>query len=117
MLTGYPEDWTKEDVMMIGIMYDRNKVNTTKLLLLYNLTTEDYDSVRSKLNIKSDFCILFRNLSGGIRDISNITLIGDEDVNINGSDISFPENNNLIKNTRLIMAREEPIKMEVYTWI
>ena len=52
---------------------------------LRNLDETDYNEVKSKLGVKSDFCIFFEDISGNLVKIDNLNLgIGSGRIYING---------------------------------
>ncbi len=75
MTPGIPENWTNEDVISIGLTRE-NKLDTSKINYLINLSKESYPNVKAILSIKSDFIIFFENRTGDMINFSDSGYIG-----------------------------------------
>ena len=75
MSYGVPNNWTKNEVISIGILTN-GVLNSTKLNNFNNLTIEDYASVKQLMGIKSDFLIYFENQSNQRVNFSDSGYIG-----------------------------------------
>lgn len=100
---GYPENWDAQSVIRIGLL-SQDKINETKLERFYNLVQSDYNRTKFLLNTKNNYYIQFSQ---------NIT--------INDSSIEFigmkPDNpDNVIKVTRLVVYRNNPVIFNINVW-
>ena len=63
-------------------LIDSNELKEEKIK---NLDQMEYNAVKRKLGVKTDFCIYFEDLSGNILKFDNINLgIGSDKIHING---------------------------------
>ena len=63
MTTGIPNNWTRENVVSIGIANEDKSINLSKLEELKEIDN-DYLKLKSLIGIKNDFMISFENSEG-----------------------------------------------------
>jgi hypothetical protein len=129
---GYPPDWNIQntqnctDIIRLGLLTAK-RLDSEKVLQAMNATYISYDSLRTKLQAKHDFVVIFENTTNGdmieFGDDSFCT-IGSSSVTINkGSpvdchNISFTSISykNMVRLSRFIIYNSTIIRMVVYTW-
>ena len=100
---GIPTNWNATSVTKIGILTN-NKINNTKLELLYNLSIYDYNGTRFKFNTRFNY---FINLSDQI-------VINSQP--INGIGI-YPSNaTNTFRINHFTVYNEKPVTLYVILW-
>ena len=108
---GLPENWNETNFAIPGIVTE-NKINETKLALIYNLSNENqnpqgYERVKSAFSTRYDF---FFNFSEEITIDSQTISEGGI-----GKQIS-PSPENLIKITRITLYKNKPVTLNVFIW-
>ena len=103
--SGFPKDWTKTNVVAIGIA-DEGKINETKLSRLNDLANDigGYDKTRALFNTKFQYYF----------NLTEIMTIDGSNVNYIGQLQSTPKN--LIKITRFTAYKNKPVTLNVYVW-
>ncbi len=105
---GYPQNWTLNDVVKIGIL-DNEKINETKLEMFYNLAKNDYSKTKTMFNTKFDYYFFMNeNMTINSEQVAGIGKPGINRNNINAT--------NLIKITRFIIYKEKPVTAYLYIW-
>ena len=105
---GYPQDWSLNSVVKIGIL-DNDRINETKLEMFYNLAKDDYQKTKSIFNTRFDYYFFMNeNMTINSKGVSGIGKPGINKDNINAK--------NLIKITRFTIYREKPVTTYLYIW-
>jgi hypothetical protein len=106
---GYPENWTSENVVKIGILTD-GKINQEKLENFHYLAQDDYSKTKQLFNTKYDY-YFFLSESMIISDIE-VEGIGEP-----GAGVDFDlESDNLIKINRVTIYKDKPVNAYLYVW-
>ena len=102
---GFPDDWTEDNVIKIGLL-NNGKVNETKLERLYNLTntTSGYSQSLSVFNTKYNYYFNFSESM--VINSAKVDYIGKKD----------PIVENLIKITRFTAYKNKPVSLNIYIW-
>ena len=108
--SGFPEMWDTSDVMEIGIT-DNHRINETKLKYLGSL---GYNVTKTKFRIKYEYYLFFEDRNGV--EWINATHEGLGKRNINSSNVTESDPNNLIKITRFVIYKSNPKRMVLYLW-
>jgi hypothetical protein len=106
--SGYPSDWSAENVVVIGIS-DDGKINETKLERFFELANNDYDRTKFLFNTRYNYFFFF---------LDNMT-IGSSVVRGIGKPGTVPENinsKNLVKITRMVSYKNKPMTAYIYIW-
>jgi len=105
---GYPQDWTEDNVIKIGILSD-NIINTTKLEKFYNLTLTEYNKTKILFNTHYDYFLFFNeNITINSIEIEGIGKPETTKTNINAK--------NIIKTTRYVIYKDKPVTIYIYIW-
>ena len=107
---GYPQDWTSENVVTMGIL-SQGKINETKVERFYALTQtqEDYAKTKIIFNTRYDYYFfLDRNMVIASGEIEGIGKPGTVKENINAL--------NLIKITKFTIYQDKPTTAYLYIW-
>ena len=111
MSEGYPENWTADNVLSIGILTE-GKINQSKLENFYALASADYSKTKRLFNTKYDYYFFLEGnidlLTSGADEIRGIGKPG-----INPEDIN---SENLVKITRFTIYEEKPVTAYLYVW-
>lgn len=112
LTTGMPTNWTKDNIIIPGIVNDQ-RLNITKLEEFEKL---DYELSKTLLNTKSEFLFYFKNATE-IINISNCSY----GYNINYTagcqpNIQNIDMENLVHTDRYIIHNGEIISMRILTW-
>lgn len=112
MSQGYPYNWSKDDVVRIGISND-NRINETKL---EEFSMISYKESRKLFGTIYDYYVFFRGRNNNIiRFNESLEGIGKPDVN--STNIQNVENpKKLVKVTRLVIKDSDIAKMVIYLW-
>ncbi len=100
---GIPENWTRENVVKIGITTN-NKIDERKLEEFYNISQTDYSIVKKMFRINSNYFINFTEPI--IINQNYVQGIGLEPVN--------PQQ--IIKATRFVVYKGKPTTIRVIIW-
>lgn len=100
---GYPDSWTSENVVRIGLL-NNNKINETKLERFYDLSISNYAKTKTLLNTRYNYYISF---SQSIK-IRNET--------IDGIGLKEQNSKDLIKIPRYIIYNNTLINFYVEVW-
>ncbi|MBN2368322.1 hypothetical protein JXC34_04845 [Candidatus Woesearchaeota archaeon] len=118
MSTGIPATWTPQDVVIFGLMQENNVLNTTKLEYFQNMSLDDYEDMKLKLSLNSDFILYFQNRTGGNINITNTTYIGCPGYTPETIEAALPED--LITVTRYVVYKyngtAEIVALKVVVW-
>ncbi|MBR9676290.1 hypothetical protein GOV05_04745 [Candidatus Woesearchaeota archaeon] len=122
MLEGTPIDWNESNVLRIGIINSDNSINSTKLDVFYNMTINDYESVRSNLKTPYDFLVFFTDKNETLLNLTNGFFIGK--TGFNNTNIVDKDLQILAKTKRYVIRKtydgpdlyKEIISMNVYSW-
>lgn len=110
---GSPRNWNDTNVQVPGIA-NKNRINQTKLELLYILNSQDYNRTRRLLNTRFDFYLFF---SSANMTVSGSPVDGIGKPGINRETISSLENpRNIMKTSRYVIYNNEPTVMYLYLW-
>jgi len=117
MSEGSPSNWTMNDLKRVGLLTGKS-INSSKLIEFANMTADDYYISKETFNIKSDFIVFFTEPSGGLTNISNISLIGHQAVTLSGTspDLSNLVYSDLVTVTRIVKSERRIIKMVIFVW-
>lgn len=77
---GFPTNWDENSVVKIGLLSD-GELNITKLASINSL---DYEAVKAKLGVTSDFVIQFSNNNGSIVSLEGCS-VGDPELQVDGN--------------------------------
>ena len=111
MSTGFPENWTTDNVIAAGIVRN-NRFNQEKI---NNLDSLGYNKTRSVFRTKYNFYLFFEDaLSYPVNMLPGSEGIGYPGVNT--GNIDNVSTNNLIKITRFGVYNSEPVRMVLYIW-
>ncbi len=94
-IDGYPKQWSLEDVKVIGLA-NENRINQTKLELLSSM---EYESVRIKLKVDSNFYFRIHNQT------QEFYFFG-----------KLPHDSTVVKVNRLSILNSTPVIVEVVVW-
>ena len=112
MSMGYPYNWTKDNVVRIGIT-NNNRINETKLEQFSKIP---YKDSRKLFGTAYDYYVFFRDRNNNIMPF-NESLEGIGKPGVNSTNIQIIENpKKLVKVTRLIIRKSDIAKMVVYLW-
>jgi len=103
MSQGYPYNWSKDDVIRIGIS-DNNRINETKLEQFSKIP---YKDSRKLFGTAYDYYVYFKDRNNDIVPF-NETLEGI------GKPVENPKK--LVKVTRLVVKKSAIAKMVIYLW-
>ena len=109
---GWPVEWSNSNVVSPGIL-TQNKINQSKLELLYNLSQQDYARLKLLLNTNKDFYFyLSEQMNIGGNYLEGIGKPG-----LNSSTIAPIENpKNIIRINRFTIYQEKPVSFYLYVW-
>ena len=112
MSQGYPYNWSKDDVVRIGISND-NRINETKL---EQFSMISYKESRKLFGTVYNYYIFFRDRNNNILRF-NESLEGIGKADVNSTNIQIVENpKKLVKITRLVIKDLDIAKMVIYLW-
>lgn len=103
---GYPNDWTEETAIKIGIA-DNGKINQTKLERFYNLAQTDYNKTKTLFNTKEDYYFFLQKPF----TINSVLIEGIGKPGITATTIT---SSNLLKITRFTIYQNKPTTAYVY---
>jgi len=123
---GYPKDWTNDTVIRPGLLTSK-RLDFNKTLNAMNSSYINYTILRTKLQTKYDFAIVFEEPNGNIIDFNrngdNLCLIGKSSVTINKAapddcvNLSFSFSyHNLAQLNRFVAYNSSIKRMVVYVW-
>jgi len=105
---GYPINWNPSNVIRIGVL-TKDKIDETKLEVFYNLAQTDYNRTKILFDTKYDYYFFMdKNISSAT---INVRGIGKPNFDINNINAK-----NLIKVTRFVIYKDEPLTAYVYIW-
>ena len=112
MSQGYPYNWTKDNILRIGIS-DDNRINETKLEQFSKIP---YKDSRKLFGTVYDYYVFFRDRNNNIIPFNeSLEGIGNPDVNsTNIQTVETPKK--LVKITRLVVKKSAIAKMVIYLW-
>ena len=109
---GYPYNWDVQNVISPGVISEE-RVNSTKVYYLYQISLINYTRLKTLLNTRKDFYIYFDfplNASGNL-------IGGFGKTGINETNIFQNENpDNLVKVERATIYENKPGKFNLYVW-
>ncbi len=109
---GSPSDWNLTHVDVPGIA-NKNRINQTKLDLLYLLNSQDYNTTKRLLNTRFDFYLFFTQpLTANGTQIDGIGKPGLNRTTV----ITLEDPKNIIKTLRYVIYQNEPTVMNLYVW-
>lgn len=112
MSRGYPYNWTKDNVVRIGIS-DDNRINETKLEQFSRIP---YKDSRKLFGTAHDYYVFFRDRNNNIIRF-NESLEGIGKPGVDSTNIQTVENpKKLVKVTRLVVKKSAIAKMVIYLW-
>ncbi len=112
MSMGYPYNWSKDNVVRIGIS-DDNRINETKLEQFSRIP---YKDSRKLFGTIYDYYVFFRDRNNNIMPF-NESLEGIGKPGVNSTNIQIIENpKKLVKVTRLVVKDLDIAKMVIYLW-
>jgi hypothetical protein len=74
--TGIPLNWTEEDVISLGLLFEDSSIDLVKIMKLQNLTLTNYERSKYIIGIKSDYLLYFETINGTSLNLTNQTYIG-----------------------------------------
>lgn len=101
--SGYPANWTEDNVVKPGILTN-DKIDDSKLEQFYNLSAEDYQKSKSLLNTQDEYYFFLSvpmNISGQ---------------QVNGVGLLNATQSNLIQITRYTIYQNKPVTFSLYIW-
>ena len=104
---GYPQNWDKDNVVIIGIL-SNNKINETKLSKFNDLANSDYNKAKNIFNTKYNFYV---NLTEPI-----INEEDEDEEEITGIGLPPSSPKNLIKLTRFTIYKDKPVTLIIELW-
>lgn len=109
--TGFPENWTEEGVMVIGIS-EGGRFSQEKINALAGL---EYNEMRSLFRTKYDFYFFFENASS-----SPVPVLGGTEgigyPGVSSSSISQVDTAALVKTVRIGIYDSQPVRMVLFLW-
>jgi len=109
---GYPTNWTKDNVSLIGIMTN-NRVNETKLEMFASM---DYSLTKQIFNTPYDYYLFFQARNGSIVPI-NDSVEGIGKPGVSYSNLKEVENpRHLVTIHRIVIRSNDIMKMVIYQW-
>ena len=129
---GYPVDWNSTNVIRPGLLTAK-RLDEEKVARAMNTTYINYTSLRSKLQTRYDFLVIFEHPAGDMLEFDNneFCTIGSQSVTINDDplpgggydchNVSFSFNyKEMMKLNRFVVydaeSTSEIIRMVVYVW-
>ncbi|MBN2052764.1 hypothetical protein JW756_04640 [Candidatus Woesearchaeota archaeon] len=125
---GYPVNWTNESAIRPGLLTG-NRLDQAKVLHAMNNSYLNYTALKSKLQAKHDFLVIFQNRYNDMVEFNDeLCKIGYPSIVINYTtpapgitnctnpifaSISY---DNMIKLTRLSVYNSDIVRMVVYVW-
>ncbi len=105
---GIPENWTADNVTLIGLTDGSARINPQKVMAFSNISMDNYGLSRRLLSSSNDYYVFFENSQNEKIIIDNVSFIGK----------NYTEDNpeNLIKIERFAFYNSSVIKMVVYVW-
>jgi hypothetical protein len=117
---GYPINWNETNVKQIGLLNEQKHISNEKVINFNELVKNNYNNARLIFGIRSDFLIIFLNQKNQIINISSISKIGKENIEITNYPQLINNSDNKLKNIakieRIIFYEDELIKIIVLTW-
>ena len=117
---GFPPDWingSSSDIIRLGLLTDK-RLNETKVTQAMNNTYINYTSLKTKLQTKYDFAIVFEESNSSLIQFNNFCVVGN--ASISPSCLAPPVFNfhyhNLIELNRLAVYTSSIKRMVVYVW-
>ncbi len=107
---GYPEDWSTNNVEVLGLTTD-NKINQTKLENIYSMIyiQNNYTKTKNLLNTQYDYYFfLDQNMTISSTSIEGIGKPGTTRQNVNARD--------LVRITRFIVYQNKTTPLYLYLW-
>ena len=105
---GHPENWNETNVVQLGILTN-GKINETKLEQFYNMSRNDYFSLKRVLNSRYNFYFfLEENMS-----ITGQTIDGIGYTGITRNNLSAE---NIVKTERIVIYKNKPMGANLYIW-
>ena len=82
LLGGYPDNWTNQTAVRLGLTNSNHKINESKLSRLKDV---NYTSAKKLLGSAYDFFIFFENIDGDIINIGTECGYGSSEINVSKS--------------------------------
>lgn len=106
--SGHPEDWTTDNVTLIGLTDGEMRLDQEKVEQFSEIASLDYTESRRLLSTTHNYYVFFEDKEGNPLEISGISSIGKDYLAENPSD--------LIKVVRFVFYDSKIIKLVVYVW-
>ncbi len=125
---GFPTGWADGNVTRPGLLNNESRLSLEKASIAMNLSQIPYNDMRSRLQTRYDFLVIFKKADGDMLEFNTLCTIGSPDADINNLTISPSEvdclspdftsidYDNLVKITRLAVYGANITQMEVYVW-
>jgi len=128
---GYPPDWNIQntqnctDIIRLGLLTEK-RLDSDKVSKAMNTSYCNYTSLRTKLQAKHEFVVIFERPDGDMLEFNDSCTLGSSTVTINKKagppvdchNISFTpvSYSNMVKLDRILVYNSSIIRMVVYTW-
>jgi len=121
---GFPVNWSSgnsSDVIRPGLLTGK-RLNESKVIQAMNSTYVNYTSLKTMLQTKHDFAVIFQKSNNTVINFTDMCAIGKPSVSIwNGISCSAPNFNNIdhknmVQLNRLVVYNSAITRMVVYTW-
>jgi hypothetical protein len=105
---GYPENWTLNDVTLLGLTDQDARLSPEKVQMFYNFSKYNYTQSRMLLSTSHHYFVFFESKEGNATKIYNVSWIG--------RNYTIDNPRNIIKISRFVFYNSSIIKMNVYVW-
>ena len=113
--SGYPDNWTSQDVVTIGLTNSNFLINDSKVQKFSQLATTNYSITKKILSTRSDYFIYFENNNGTTISLNGIKGMGKSGVNqTNIYESENPEQ--VISIYRFAIYNKQIIRIGVLVW-
>lgn len=128
---GYPPDWNIQypqnctGIIRFGLLTEK-RLDGDKIIKAMNTSYCNYTSLRTKLQAKHEFLVIFEHSNGDMLEFNDSCAIGSSSVIINNDtwpsvdchNVSFTsiQYKNMVQLSRFIIYNSTIIRMVVYTW-
>jgi hypothetical protein len=117
---GYPVNWSSgnsSDVIRPGLFTGR-RMDETKVIQAMNSTYINYTSLKTMLQTKHDFAVVFEEQNSSLIQFDSFCVIGDTSISPGcpASPVFNFHYKNLVQLNRLVIYNSSIIRMVVYAW-
>lgn len=120
---GFPVNWTNDTVIRPGLLTGK-RLDETKVIRAMDSIYINYTSLKTMLQTKHDFLVIFQQANSTIINFTSLCAIGKPSVSIwDGVSLSCSvpnfnniDHKNMVQLNRLVVFNSSIVRMVVYAW-